>query len=202
MKTNRLLMAALAAAVWFPIVTEAQTPPPANFTFAGIPILPNGTIPPCSSITSWNGDPNAYPNDMGAICLHQGDPLGGYGSYLDAPFQLGFLNNGYLAGCNPLSWQPEVFTIGDGTHAGDAFTVAGSTTCPYYVCEYGCATSDDLVGWNVVASYTVVQRKSCTRFRCTFYLTSVLTGGTGTVDETALTANGCAPPPPTPYRWV
>jgi hypothetical protein len=78
-----------------------------DFTFSG--------TSPCSSVTSWNGDPNAYPYEMGSICLNQGDSYGGYGSFLDVPFQLGFLNNGYLAGCNPLSWGPKAFTIGDGT---------------------------------------------------------------------------------------
>ncbi len=147
-----------------------------NFTF-------NGTTP-CSSITSWNGNPNAYPQDMGGICLNQGDSYGGYGSFLDVPFQLGFLNNGYLAGCNPLAWGAKTFTIGDGTHNGDAFTVAGNTTCPYYTGEYGGASNNLLVGFNVVASYTVVQHRSCNRGRCITYFTNVLQGGTGTVEET------------------
>ncbi len=147
-----------------------------NFTF-------NGTTP-CSSITSWNGDPNAYPEDRGSICLNQGDSYGGFGSFLDVPFQLGFLNNGYLAGCNPLAWGPKTFTIGDGTHNGDAFKVAGSTTCPYYTGEYGGASNNLLVGFNVVASYTVVQHRSCNRGRCITYFTNVLQGGMGTVEQT------------------
>jgi hypothetical protein len=149
-----------------------------NFTF-------NGTTP-CSSITSWNGDTDAYPEDMGGICLNQGDSYGGYGSFLDVPFQLGFLNNGYLAGCNPLAWSPKRFTIGNGTHNGDAFTVAGSTTCPYYTGEYGGASDNLLVGFNVVASYTVLQHRSCYRGRCITYFTNVLQGGTGTVEETRI----------------
>lgn len=191
-RMSKLLAAALAAAIWFPIAAKAQAPP-ANFTF--------GPGAPCSAITSWNGVADAYPQDMGAICLNQGDLYGGYGSYIDVPWQLGFLNNGYLAGCDQIAWQPKVFTIGDGTHAGDAFTVAGSTTCPYYTGEYGGVSDNLLDGFSVVASYTVVQRKTCGRYGCHTYLSNVLTGGTGTVTETLLTANGCAPPPPTPYLF-
>jgi hypothetical protein len=143
---------------------------------------------PCSSITTWNGVSSAYPQDMGAICLFQGDENGGYGSFLDVPFQLGFLNNGYLAGCDPLTWQPKVFTLGDGTHNGDTFTVAGATTCPYYTGEYGTYedSNNRLDGFSVVASYTVVARRSCGRFGCHTYLSNVLTGGTGVVSEALL----------------
>jgi hypothetical protein len=186
----------LALAVLFvAVAAQAQAqnpPPPANFTFAGTPILPNGTMNPCSNILTWNGSDPAnppYPYEMGAVCLHQGDSSGGYGSYLDVPFQLGFLNNGYLAGCNPLAWGAKVFTIGDGTHNGDAFVVPGTTTCPYYTGEYGTYENSNnlLVGWSVVASYTVVKRTSCNRGRCVTYFTNVLTGGSGTVQETLLT---------------
>jgi hypothetical protein len=158
------------------ITSKAQTTVLSdNFTF-------NGTTP-CSNITQWNGVPNAYP-DMGSICLNQGDEYGGYGSFLDVPFELGFLNNGYLAGCDPLVWDPKTFTIGDGTHNGDAFTVAGKTTCPYYTGEYGGSSNTLSVGFSAVASYTVVQHRSCYRGSCITYFTSVLTGGTGTVKET------------------
>src|ERR1700675_1067051 len=190
---NRLLMAALASAVWiplFPVVQAQQLPPSADFVFAGDPLTPAGTIQPCSGITAWNGDTQAYAQDMGSICLHQGDLYGGSGSYLDVPWQLGFLNNGYLAGCNALTWDARIFSIGDGTHPGDAFTQAGSTTCPYYTGEYGGDSDNILVSWSVVASYTVVQRRSCSRYRCTTYLTNVLLGGTGTVQESLLEARG------------
>jgi hypothetical protein len=146
-----------------------------NFTF-------NGTTP-CSSITSWNGSSTIYPEDMGSICLNQGDLYGGYGSFLDVPSELGFLNNGYLAGCDPLAWGQKTFTLGDGTHNGDGFTVAGSTACPYYTGEYGGSTSNLSVGFSVVASYTVMQHRSCYRGRCITYFTNVLEGGTGTVTE-------------------
>jgi len=154
--------------------------PSATFAF--------GPGAPCSSITEWNGDPNAYPDEMGAVCLYQGDPYGGPGSFLSAPFQLGFLNNGYLAGCNSLTWQAKVFTKGDGTHVGDTYTQIGATTCPYYTGEYGTFQNSDhrLVGWNVVANFTIVAHRSCTRYGCRTFLSSALTGGTGTVEETLI----------------
>jgi hypothetical protein len=143
-----------------------------------------GAGQPCENITAINGDTTL----TGAICLHQGDLYGGYGSYIEVPFQLGFLNNGYLAGCNPLVWQPRVFTLGDGTHAGDTFTVAGVTACPYYTGEYGTYENSNnrLDGFSVVADYTVVSFRSCGRFGCHTYLSSVLTGGTGVISETLL----------------
>jgi hypothetical protein len=153
--------------------------PSAAFTFGP------GAI--CESITSWNGDSNAFPNEMGGICLHQVDPLTGLaGSYIDVPFQLGFLNNGYLAGCNVISWQTKVFTLGDGTHAGDTYTTAGSTSCPYYTGEYGTYQDSNqrLDGFNVVADYTMKQFRTCGRYGCHNYLQPVLTGGTGEVVET------------------
>jgi len=190
MKGKLLAIAVLLFAVAAQV--QAQVPP-ANFTFAGTPILPNGTMNACSGILTWNGSDPAnppYPYEMGAICLHAGDPNTPNGaSYLDVPFQLGFLNNGYLAGCNPLAWGAKVFTIGDGTHNGDAFVVPGTTTCPYYTGEWGTYDNSNnlLVGWSVVASYTVVKRTTCNRGRCTTWLTNVLTGGSGTVQETLLT---------------
>jgi hypothetical protein len=133
----------------------------ATFTF--------GSTIPCSDITSWNGNSAAYPEDMGAICLSQGDPYGGYGSYLDVPFQLGFLNDGYLAGCNPLAWGQKTFTSGDGTHNGDTFTWPANTTCPYYTTPSGLS-----VGFSIVGSFTVVQHKSCRYGRCVTWFSNVL----------------------------
>jgi len=160
--------------------TKAQAVPASDsFTFAG-----GG---PCSSITSLN-DSTSYAPNQGSICLFRGDEAGGYGSFLDVPWQLGFLNNGYLAGCDPLSWQTRVFTLGDGTHAGDTFTVAGATTCPYYTGEYGTYldSNERLDGFSVVASYVVVAQRSCSRYGCHTYLSNALTGGTGTVSEVLL----------------
>jgi uncharacterized protein YceK len=142
----------------------------------------NGTIP-CSTITSLDGSTAGYPNSIGTICLNQGDPSGGYGSFLDVPFQLGYLNNGYLS-CDPLAWQPKLWTLGDGTHNGDTFSVTGSTTCPYYTGEYGGSSNNLSIGFSVVANYTVVEHRSCYRGRCINYFTNILQGGTGTVTET------------------
>jgi hypothetical protein len=175
----RLALLALTLALAIPSHAQSTYPvPTASFTFGP------GTV--CSTITSWNGNPNAYPYEMGGICLSQGDPSGGPGSYIDVPFQLGFLNNGYLADCNSIAWQSKVFTQGDGTHAGDSYTIAGSTTCPYYTGEYGTYqdSNNRLDGFNVVASYTIQQFRSCSRYGCHYYLKSVLTGGTGEVVET------------------
>jgi len=139
----------------------------------------NGTTP-CSGITSIDGNST----ETGTICLNQGDTYGGYGSFLDVPFQLDYLNNGYLAGCDPLAWGQKNWTLGDGTHNGDTFSVSGSTTCPYYTGEYGGASNNLLVGFSVVANYTIVEHRSCNRGRCINYFTNVLQGGTGTVTET------------------
>src|SRR5580700_234601 len=148
MKISRLLAAALAAAVWIPVVQAQAVPSSDTFTF-------NGSTP-CSAITSWNGDPTAYSEDRGTICLTQGGTGGGYGSAIEVPFQLGFLNNGYLSPCDPITFGPKVWTKGDGTHDGDTFTLSGSTTCPYFTGEYG-GTSDNLLdGFSVVADYTHV----------------------------------------------
>jgi hypothetical protein len=148
-----------------------------GFTFNG------GT--PCSAITTWNGNPNAYPGDMGAICLAQGDAEGGGGSYLDVPWQFGFLNNGYLAGCDPIAWGSKTFTIGNGTHVGDAYTMAGTTACPYYTGEYGGASDNLAVGFSVTASYVVGTKCNYYRGRCIPYFVNVLQGGSGTVVETS-----------------
>jgi hypothetical protein len=176
---KRLATLILALVGLCPIVVGAQ---------AGTVVLSaTFTFDSSSAITVWNDVPNAYPEDMGAVSLNSAFG-GGFGSSLDVPFQLGFLNNGYLADCNPLAWGQKTYTVGDGTHNGDAFTVSGSTTCPYYTGEYGTYENSDnlLVGWSAVANYTMVQHKSCYRGRCITYFTSVLQGGNGVVTETTL----------------
>lgn len=177
-KLSAVALLALALLVAVPSFAQGTYPIPSTaFTFG-----PGyGSAATCSVVAFPD-----YSTYSGWICLNQGDPIGGYGSYLDVPFQLGYLNNGYLAGCNPLTWQPKVFTVGDGTHNGDVFSVAGATTCPYYTGEYG--TYDDsnnrLDGFNVVANYVVIQHRSCYRGRCTTYFTNTLQNGTGEVVET------------------
>ncbi len=160
-------------------------PPPATFTF--------GPTTTCSPILSWNGVENAYPEDMGAICPYQGNPTGGYGSFLEVPWQLGFLDNGLLQGCDPMVWGQKTFaqrpdgTVGDGTRAGDAFTQPAATTCPYYVGEYGGAIPDNfLPQFSIVANFTVVKITTCGRYRCQSHLQSNLTDGTGVVEETVV----------------
>lgn len=160
-----------------------QGPHSDTFTFAGL--AGNAT---CSDILSWDGVTDAYPEDMGAICLNQGDPGGGFGSFVDVPFQLGYLNNGYLAGCNAITFGPKVFSIGDGTHTGDAFSISGSTTCPGYTGEWGnyLDSNNRLDGFNVTANYTVAKRTSCYRGRCTTFYTNTLQGGTGVVTDSTI----------------
>jgi hypothetical protein len=101
-------------------------------------------------------------------------------------------NDHWLISYNNIQRQDRVvmkaYKIGDGTCNGDAFTVPGNTTCPYHTGEYGTYENSNnlLVGRSVVANYTVVQRKSCYRGRCSTYFTSVLQGGKGLVTETTL----------------
>ena len=102
-----------------------------------------------SQITSWNGSDPAtppYPNEMGAVSLYSSFG-GGYGSAIDVPSQLGFLNNGYLSPCNPISFGPKTWTSGSGTQSGDKYTVSGSTTCPYFTGEYGNYDNSDQLLW-------------------------------------------------------
>ena len=155
-------------------------PPPATFTF--------GPTTACSAIVL-NDDPNL----TGTICPYQGDPSGGYGSFIDVPYQLGFLNNGYLAGCDPMVWGQKTFaqrpdgTIGDGTQAGDTFRQPASTTCPYYTGEYGGAIPDNfLPQFSIVGNFTVEKIISCGRYGCRSHLKTSLTGGTGVVEETVV----------------
>jgi hypothetical protein len=174
-------MKVLLALVTLTLITAVQSRAQMSDTFA---------FNSLAAITSWDGsDPLSppYPYAMGAVSLNSA--FGGtWGASLDVPFQLGYLNNGYLADCMAMSWGQRNFTTGDGTHTGDAFTVNGSTTCPYYTGEYGTVDNSDnlLVGWSVVASYTVIKHQSCRYGRCTTYFTYQLVGGTGTVYETVL----------------
>ena len=162
------------------VEVQNEPPPPATFTF--------GPTTACSAIVL-NDDPNL----TGTICPYQGDPSGGYGSFLDVPYQLGFLNNGYLAGCDPMVWGQKTFaqrpdgTTGDGTQAGDTFTQPASTTCPYYTGEYGGAIPDNfLPQFSIVANFTVEKIISCGRYGCRSFLKTRLTGGTGVVEETVV----------------
>ena len=183
-------IALLIVAVFLCAVSvKAQTVRSDTFLFAA-PSTPTAT---CEQITSWDGTDPAippYPYDMGSICLSTGDGAPtSPGSGIFVPFQLGYLNNGDLAGCDAIVWQPKVWVAGDGTHAGDKYTISGSTTCPYYTGEYGpdSPSAHLLDGFSVVADYTMVQKRACPRFRpCYYYLVGVLQGGEGVVEETEL----------------
>jgi hypothetical protein len=142
------------------------------------------------AIISWDGSNPAdppYPYEMGSISLNSALG-GGYGAGIDVPWQLGYLNNGFLQACNPIAFGPKVWTIGDGTQTGDAFNVSGSTTCPYYTGEYGpdSPSANLLDGFSVTANYTVIKHVSCRYGRCITYYSNVLQGGTGTVQETTI----------------
>ena len=144
------------------------------------------------NIISWNGsDPNTppYPYEMGAVSLNT--PFGGgYGSAIDVPFQLGYLNNGILNPCNPLTRGPQVWTNGNGSNVGDTFTQHGTTTCPYFTGEWGTYnnSTNRLDGFSVDANYIVAQGpRTCPRFRpCYYPHIIVLTGGTGTITDTII----------------
>jgi hypothetical protein len=143
-----------------------------------------------SAITSWNGSDLAnppYPYEMGSVSLQTAFG-GSYGSAIDVPWQLGFLNNGFLNPCDSIVWEAKKWVTGDGTHAGDTFTVSGSTTCPYFTGEYGpdSPSANLLDGFSVTALYVVRQQRTCSRYRCYTYFVNVLQGGAGIVEETTI----------------
>lgn len=162
-----------------------------SFTFTTHTSINRYTVPPTGgSITSWDGVDCStacpYPGDMGGIAIAIS---GGYGSAINVPFQLGYLNNGDLSPCDPITnWSPRTFTVGDGTHSGDVFTVTGSTTCPYFTGEYGTYDNSNnrLEGFSVTASYTVFKYMSCYRGRCGTVTEYFLTGGSGMVTDSLI----------------
>src|ERR1700758_1822376 len=100
-----------------------------------------------SAITSWNGSA-PYPYHMGAVIL-----TGPNGPGIIIPFELGYLNNGYLVPCDPIAWSAKTWVIGTGANNGDTYVVSGSTTCPYFTGEYGTSgnSADVLDGFSVTA---------------------------------------------------
>jgi hypothetical protein len=143
------------------------------------------------AITSWDGVPNAYP-DMGAVSLYTSFGSG-FGSAIDVPFELGYLNNGFLAPCDPLMWGTKTWTIGDGTHNGDVYTIHGVTTCPYFTGEWGDYQNSNhrLDGFSVDANFVTELVCKKDRFRrCVKPLVLIpiymLTGGAGTVTDSAI----------------
>ena len=159
-----------------------------TFTFATGAAIARWTVSPaCGGITAWDGVANAYPEDMGGVCITQ-PAGGGYGSSIDVPFQLGYLNNGSLDPCDHINLGPKVFTVGDGTHTGDQFTVSGSTTCPYFTGEYGTYENSNnrLEGFSVVATYTVFRYIQIVRGAVVVRYNYILTSGTGTVADSVI----------------
>jgi hypothetical protein len=142
-----------------------------------------------SQITEWNSVPNAYPYDMGSVSLLSSFG-GSYGSAIDVPSELGYLNNGFLAPCDPMVFSLKVWTIGDGTHIGDAFTQHSTTTCPYFTGEWGTYLNSNnrLDGFSVDASYVYVKGpRTCPRFKpCYYPVVVTLAGGSGTVTDSII----------------
>jgi hypothetical protein len=178
LKNARRFIIIAVAMLLYACTSRAQANPPVNnFTFDG-----------SSAIVSWNGSDPAnppYPGDMGAVSLTSA--FGSPGSGIEVPFQLGYLNNGFLVPCNAITWGPKVYTTGDGTNIGDKYTISGSTDCPYFTGEYGDYqnSKNRHDSWSVVAVYKVTNKQiSCRYGRCTTRYTITLQGGTGTVTET------------------
>jgi hypothetical protein len=144
----------------------------ATFTFGAIS-GPSGSIGSgnCASITAWNGDPNAYPYEMGDICFNFYP--NGFSS-IDAPFQLGFPNNGFLQECGPTTWGPQVFTQGNATTDGSIFT----QTVTFSGCYDGGNTTV-----NATVNFVVHSKVSCGHGRCHTYYFNYVTGGSGTIEN-------------------
>jgi hypothetical protein len=143
-----------------------------------------------SAITSWDGSDPAnppYPYAMGVVCLTT-QCGGGYGSGIEIPFELGYLNNGFLNPCNAITFSPKTWIIGDGTHNGDTFVVTGSTLCPYFTGEYGTSGNsyNILDGFNITATYVRQFFKSCSRYGCRLVPRDTLSGGIGVAQQTEI----------------
>lgn len=169
----KLMGFVLAVTMFFTVNSSAQTVVKSDtFTFDA-----NGAI------IAYDGVVNGYPEEMGSVSF-----VAPGGSAIDVPWQLGYLNNGYLSPCDPLVWGPKTYSKGDGTHAGDTYMTFGSTTCPYFTGEYGTYENSNnrLEGFSVQADYIMVQHRSCGRRGCIYYLLPALTGGTGTVTDSLI----------------
>jgi hypothetical protein len=151
--------------------------PPQSTTF---------TFDQTTAITSYNGSDPAnppYPDDMGSVNLSNPNPG------IDVPWQLSYLNNGYLQPCDPLQWGAKVWILGDGTHAGDKYTLSAVTSCPYFTGEYGSYgdSTNILDGFSVTATYVRSFVRSCGRYNiCHTFPVDKLQGGTGEVTQTLI----------------
>ena len=179
MKSLRGVILAMLAVV--SVGASAQTFQPRTDTF---------TFNAQSAITSWDGSDPAnppYPYAMGAVGLTS-QFGGGYGSAVDIPFELGYLNNGYLNPCDPITFSGKTWTVGDGTHSGDSFYVTGATTCPYFTGEYGSSgnSSNILDGFSVKATYVRTFVRVCGRYSCKLSPRDTLSGGTGVAEQVVI----------------
>ena len=143
-----------------------------------------------SAITSWDGSDPAnppYPYGMGAVCLTS-ICGGGYGSGIEIPFQLGYLNNGFLSPCNALTFSGKTWVIGDGTHNGDTYVITGSTLCPYFTGEYGTSGNsyNILDGFSVSVKYVRNFQRLCGRTGCHLFPVDMLQSGTGVAQQTEI----------------
>lgn len=114
--------------------TRAQAPAAVSVPFtygAG-----DGNGAGCTNLLTVND--TTYPQDEGSICFNKPDLYAaGVGFFLSLPWETGTANNGYLDGCNPLTYSAKVWqqrsdgTMGDGTKDGDQFVWPATTFCPY-----------------------------------------------------------------------
>jgi len=181
MKTKRIVPVILLLGLLLPCHSKAQTP--------SYPVLLSDTFTfdKTTAIISWDGSDPAnppYPYQMGGVILNNVGISG-----IDVPFQLGYLNNGFLEPCNPAAWGVKTWTIGDGTNAGDTYTVSASTTCPYFTGEYGNYENSNnrLDGFSITATYVRTFKRTCGRYRCVTFPVDTLQGGTGTITEWDIT---------------
>jgi hypothetical protein len=178
---RKALLATLALLVMSAIPAAAQDRSQGGFS-------DQFTFDANSLITTWNGVTNAYPYAMGSVSLVN---VNYYGSGIDVPFQLGYLNNGELLSCLPMNFGPQIWTIGTGTAVGDTFFQSSTTTCPYYTGEYETYLNSNnrLDGFSVVAKYVYVlsNKRICPRFKpCYYPIIPKLAGGTGTITDTII----------------
>ena len=146
----------------------------------------NFTFDKNQSIVTWDGsDLNnpPYPDEMGSVSF-TGNQQG-----IVVPFQLNYLNNGYLVPCNPLSFGQITWTKGNGTHSGDTYIKPGTTTCPYFTGEYGTYedSNNTYDGFSVVAQYVRTFVLTHPRFHPPVLVpVDTLQGGTGVITQTVV----------------
>jgi hypothetical protein len=156
----------LFAACFFAQGAKAQGPD--TFVFVA-PSNPTYTTN-CFPITEWDGVANAYPGGMGDVCF-AGIGFAVY-SGIEAPFQLGYPNNGYLQGCMPTNWGPQVWTKGSQNVGGSTFY----QTVTFSGCYDGGNTTV-----NATVNFQVLARQSCGRGRCAWFYFNIPQGGNGTI---------------------